>query len=86
MRRVVASSCVSFVFLKPSPQDPSEKPGARVPALVHTGPNGKIRKPKGLSASLFEERVEDGEGKAWAGRRRAWVLSSSIPQCLWDKI
>lgn len=42
-RRVVTLFCVSFVHLNLSPQDPSEKPGARVPALVQTGPNGKAR-------------------------------------------
>lgn len=66
------------------PQEPSEKPEARVPALVHTGPNGKTRKSEGLSALV--ERVGDGERKAQAGYRRVWVLSSSTSQCLWDKI
>lgn len=70
MTRVVALFCVSFVFLDLSPQKPPEKPGAMVPALVQTGPNGKTRKPVGVNIWLFEESMGGGEGKAVWGQVR----------------
>ena len=87
MRRVVALVLGEFGTPQSLTSEPFREARGQGPSSLQTVTAGKTREPQGLDAWLFEGRMGRGRGRGRLGGK-SWEgsLSSSLLQCLWDKI